>query len=96
MQSQKWKRRRRAYYRTYGRFCAACASEHEVTCHHITYDRFGSEELTDLWGLCRKHHRLYHQDYGRCCLENLVVFLAEHQTEEARLSAKKVPIRLAP
>ena len=79
MQSKKWRRRRLAYYRVHGRFCAVCGTAEEVTTHHISYDNFGNETNDDLIGLCQKHHTLYHQLYRTSCLENLVLFLADYQ-----------------
>lgn len=31
-----------------------------VEVHHITYDRFGNEELTDLAATCLRHHAVLH------------------------------------
>ena len=37
--------------------CEACGARTQLECHHRTYDRFGSENYTDLLMLCRPCHQ---------------------------------------
>jgi 5-methylcytosine-specific restriction endonuclease McrA len=50
-----------AYWTKYGRFCKACGSKKNLHVHHVTYERFGNELLTDLLGLCYTCHKGVHE-----------------------------------
>jgi hypothetical protein len=61
-----WERRRRAYFRSHARRCAACGTRRGVIdLHHRTYDRLGREPDMDLVPLCRDDHDLVHNIHRR-------------------------------
>lgn len=41
-----------------GQKCRICGATESLHVHHITYDRFGFEEIDDLTTLCKDHHEL--------------------------------------
>lgn len=58
MKSDKWKRKRQAYFAKYGKRCQACGTgAGPIHVHHMDYTRLGKEYLTDLCGLCVSCHR---------------------------------------
>ena len=70
LESDEWKKRRklvmdraRTLYGTTGfndpkcEWCGVSAAEH---CHHLTYERFKHERLSDLVALCPKCHQEAH------------------------------------
>lgn len=60
--SKAWAKRRQQYWKQYGRSCkvSACEAITGLHVHHHTYDRLGQELMTDLVGLCEKHHMEVH------------------------------------
>jgi len=66
MASVYWKKRKRRYFRKFGRACAVCGQKAGVTLHHKKYDpkRYGREPDEALVALCPHHHRDYHQSFG--------------------------------
>lgn len=45
-----------------GERCTRCTAKRPLTVHHLTYDRVGREELSDLVTLCWRCHRLQHPE----------------------------------
>lgn len=41
--------------------CFSCKSDNKIHTHHITYDRLGNEDLSDLVYLCEKCHSIAHK-----------------------------------
>lgn len=61
MQSETWRDLRTLMLDIYGHRCAICSSPDELQVHHLTYDRFGGDELlTDLQVLCKTCHEDAH------------------------------------
>lgn len=54
--SDAWQRKRRAVLRRAGYRCERCGWAGPLDIHHLTYARFGNEELSDLKALCRECH----------------------------------------
>jgi hypothetical protein len=79
------------YYKKFGRICAACGTDQNITVHHMSYERLGHELDDDLLALCLDHHRLLHRLYPRTCPENAVLFLVDYQIKHSRISAISVP-----
>ena len=59
--SEKWKIKRELYFAAKGRYCKACRSTSNIKIHHMSYDNFGNEPLSDLVSLCNKCHVKVHQ-----------------------------------
>ena len=61
LKSHAWKTlRAKVIYRDGGR-CKICGNAHRsLDVHHITYERFGNELLSDLVTLCDAHHKIIH------------------------------------
>lgn len=49
---------------TRDRVCQVCNCTDQLEVHHITYERFMHEELSDLVLLCRDCHQAVHNKYG--------------------------------
>lgn len=64
LNSPKWKRLRRRKIRSVGSACEACGipelKAKWLDVHHLTYERFGKERMSDLQALCRKCHNKAH------------------------------------
>ena len=86
MNSQKWRGKRRGYFKRHEKKCAACKSERDITLHHMTYENLGQETDADLVPLCQECHTLYHQRYAITSRGSTVQFLAEYQTREAAVA----------
>ena len=50
-----WRRKAGQRLEMDGHVCQVCGRE-AIEVHHLTYDRFGNEEMSDLVSLCRKCH----------------------------------------
>lgn len=61
LQSDAWRRTRKAVLQRDGHRCRACSSARDLHVHHRTYERVGHEDLDDLITLCEKHHGLVHR-----------------------------------
>lgn len=59
LRSPHWLDTRRAYYASELPQRCMCG-EADIDLHHMTYERIGSEELTDLVPLCRRCHQMVH------------------------------------
>src|SRR4051812_29396088 len=60
LKSPNWNVHKSAALARHGRKCQACGSRINLDVHHVTYQRFGDEDLDDLRVLCRAHHELVH------------------------------------
>lgn len=60
--SPRWQMKCQQYWDAKGRWCRACkATTKALHVHHLTYDNFMAEPLTDLMGLCYDCHREVHR-----------------------------------
>lgn len=50
--------------------CQLTGATTNLEVHHITYDRLGNEDLSDLVLLCREAHQLVHDYYGSYSRDN--------------------------
>ena len=58
MRSKAWALKRQQVFARYGKRCYACGTfKGPIQVHHLTYVRFGHENLSDLRPLCAKCHR---------------------------------------
>jgi len=64
IKSNRWRDRRIAYYRTYGKTCIICGGAKRMTVHHMSYRHLGYEHDADLVALCWDHHDAFHDEYG--------------------------------
>lgn len=63
MDSPEWQKKREAVFKAQGKKCRRCGSERGVLhVHHLTYARFGHEDLEDLQVLCEGCHGLIHPE----------------------------------
>lgn len=61
IKSERWKAKRELYWAKNGRWCRACGGTDNLIVHHMTYDHFMREPLTDLMGLCYADHKEVHR-----------------------------------
>ena len=61
MHSPQWSFKRRAVLARDKYQCTKCGTKRNLDVHHLSYERFGNEELSDLVTLCRKHHKEQHK-----------------------------------
>lgn len=54
--SPQWKQRRLQAFERAGGRCERCGSAVKLEVHHLTYDRLGREELSDLLVVCKPCH----------------------------------------
>ncbi|MCF6331040.1 MAG: HNH endonuclease [Sulfurimonas sp.] len=64
LQSEDWHELKQKLKSLQGNKCCLCKSKNNLNVHHITYERLGNEELSDLRLLCRKCHIRQHEHYG--------------------------------
>lgn len=70
LKSDRWKKKRQQVFTHYGKRCYACRIAPRILhVHHLTYDRLGRENISDLIPLCVPCHkeitRLYRTPGGR-------------------------------
>jgi hypothetical protein len=58
-QSPYWKLLREEIIKIQGGKCKHCYRK-IVNIHHLNYNRIGNENISDLVGLCRDHHKMAH------------------------------------
>lgn len=61
LQSAKWKKIRDLALKRDNYMCQKCLSEKADDVHHLTYENFENEKLSDLISLCRACHKKEHQ-----------------------------------
>lgn len=64
LRSIEWQELRKAVLYRDSYACKVCGVTHQLEVHHITYERLGKEELSDLVTICRKHHQQLHDLLG--------------------------------
>ena len=62
MNSKEWQKKRETVLMFWNYSCSICHSSINLHVHHRTYDRLGSELITDLLVLCEECHDLYHSN----------------------------------
>jgi hypothetical protein len=62
LQTQQWRCRRAEVIQRQKFKCWRCGIEKRLSVHHLSYDRLGDEEPSDLVALCRSCHTAVHQD----------------------------------
>lgn len=60
LRSKHWRGLREDYRSTYGWKCV-CGATERLHLHHVSYDRLGSERLTDVVPLCQPCHEVMHE-----------------------------------
>lgn len=65
MASSAWQTKRRSALKHFGGRCAICSSDSRLHVHHLNYDRFGRERMSDLQVLCHDCHAIQHEPSGR-------------------------------
>ena len=60
LRSDDWQHVRRLKLEFAGHRCERCGATDDLHVHHLTYDRFGHENLTDLQVLCKPCHQTAH------------------------------------
>lgn len=63
--SEAWAKKRAMFWSRHPRRCARCGSTVKLHVHHMTYERFKKERMSDLIGLCQRCHRLVHRVHRR-------------------------------
>jgi len=61
MKSFLWQVKRQQRLEKDNHHCRRCYSTTQLTIHHLTYDRFGNEDLDDLITLCEPCHVKEHK-----------------------------------
>ena len=60
LQSDHWLETVRIKRWVEGNKCEICGSPHKLQVHHLTYERLGRENLSDLQLVCEYHHKKIH------------------------------------
>lgn len=60
LKTEHWKSVKEEFGEKNPRRCYFCGSNFNLNLHHITYDRLGKEDLSDLVWLCRRCHKYTH------------------------------------
>ena len=64
LQSDHWKKKRRAAIKFYGGTCCICGREDDLNVHHRNYDNLNNEHIAhDLIVLCHDCHSCFHGKY---------------------------------
>lgn len=63
--SEHWVKRKDMYFRNVSRKCAVCGSSKYINLHHAYYGEYGNERDEDLVPLCREHHEMFHEQFGK-------------------------------
>jgi len=63
MRSNRWREVRNKVFKMQGEKCAACNEEKNLNIHHLTYENWGKEPLTELIVLCKHCHEKIHLLY---------------------------------
>jgi len=83
MQSKAWDKKRKLRLKYDDYTCQSCSEKDKpLDVHHITYDRFGYERMSDLESLCRRCHEVKHWkrasivfEVCRTCGDFLAIFV---------------------
>ncbi len=60
LNSEHWNSVKNEYFNKNPYRCYFCGSKYFLNLHHITYDRLGKEDLSDLVYLCKRCHKYTH------------------------------------
>ena len=60
MKSESWREKRREAFLYHGQMCAVCGETSGLHVHHLTYDNFRDELMSDLSVLCEFHQMEAH------------------------------------
>ncbi len=60
LRSQEWMAIRASVFERCGGVCEICKEAPAEEAHHLTYERIGRENLSDLMGVCKPCHELIH------------------------------------
>jgi 5-methylcytosine-specific restriction endonuclease McrA len=64
MYSWRWYRKRTKRKKLDNNQCQHCGSAENLTVHHVTYDRFENERMSDLLTLCQAcHYAVHHPNH---------------------------------
>ena len=74
-----WEKRKKQYYRKYGKFCAICGSINNINLHHKSYAMVGKEPDNHLVPLCETHHKEYHKKYPSPSKRTTQLFIRENK-----------------
>ena len=74
IKSDEWKLKTKEAFELYGRNCKRCYSNKNLQVHHMTYNNFKSEPLSDLCVLCKPCHKLYHKLHKYTEINSTIVF----------------------
>lgn len=61
LSSPAWHDTRRRYFESDQPQDCICGETYELQLHHLTYERVGEEELTDLTPMCKRCHSMLHE-----------------------------------
>lgn len=97
LRSPAWRALRIEHRNTYGETCCLCEEKDKRThLHHLTYERVGNEQLTDLARLCGNCHRMIHtlerrgeislNFDGLADLKRAARYAIDNQIREARMT----------
>lgn len=84
LNSEEWEAKRQDVFRYKGRRCLICGKAKKVQVHHLTYERFGHEDIDDLAPVCERCHKLIHVAGGKQKGYDAVLF-AHRQAETTKL-----------
>jgi hypothetical protein len=76
-----WEDRKNKYWQNHSRFCVRCMSTCHIHLHHAKYNSkvFGQEPDEELFALCEKCHKEFHDKFGvkRDMLKDTTLFVKE-------------------
>jgi 5-methylcytosine-specific restriction endonuclease McrA len=70
LETEHWKKTKRLSLMRAAYKCQICAEEKNLNVHHNSYDRLGSELISDLVVLCRSCHSKFHDKIGKSPCQN--------------------------
>lgn len=80
--------------------CGLCGTSEKIEIHHLTYERVGEEELSDLTALCRDCHSMLHTLERRGDIEGLdfagLVDEARAKRNRERMAERLGPVAIDP
>lgn len=82
IKSDEWKLKTKEAFKLFGRNCKRCNSEKNLHVHHMTYNHFKSEPMSDLCILCKPCHKLYHKLHKFTEINSTITFCKSDIIEE--------------
>jgi hypothetical protein len=91
IQSQRWRERRKAFFKNHPYRCEGCGRRKGVELHHLSYERLGSELDEDLVPLCSRRgcHPAAHREYDCGNYATLALATKAVITKAQRRSARR-------